>query len=147
MRTNGWTRIIGKVTAAAAVVLCLAVSAYGQKDAEKKEPYGVMKSVTGEVGGIGHNCIAVVYKHDKVSGDYEIPLTIKEPPDIENVEHLGQIKLGDIVTVKYEQMTETGADGKDIVGEKYARKIIFVRPAPPPKPAPPENALDSEKDQ
>jgi hypothetical protein len=119
------------------LVLFLTATVFAQQKQEaneKKGPLAVMKQVTGQVSAIDKRCIAVVYKRD-AAGEYEIPLTIKEPPKLEHVKELNQIKMGDTVTVQYEQMTEISKDGKEIIGEKFAKTIIFLKPAPP---APPE---------
>jgi len=129
--------------------LCLAVSAHGEEGAKQSEPVGVMKEVTGTVSAIDNHCIAVVYKHDAATGDYELPITIEDSPQMEHVEFLNQIKAGDTVTVKYEQMTEMGADGKEIIGDKFAKTIIFLRSPPyrPPEKEEAEEPLDSEQDR
>jgi len=115
------------------LVLCLAVSLFAEEATEKKGPEIVMKEVTGEVSAIDKHCIAIVYKRDE-TGEYELPLTIQEPPSVERIKGFDKIKMGDTVTVKYAQMTEIRADGKEIIGDKFAKTIIFVKPAPPPQP-------------
>lgn len=121
--------------------------------AEKKAPVAIMKEVTGEVSAIDKHCIAVVYRHDPVEGDYELPVTIKNPPRMKHADSLDQVKAGDTVTVEYEQITDTDADGKEIVGDKFAKTVILVKPAPPPKPEKEEaedllgRGLDSGQEQ
>ena len=127
-------------------ILCIVLNTSAEETKEKKGPEAIMKEVTGEVSAIDKHCIAVVYKHDPATGDYELPITIKDPPQMEHIKELNQIKMGDTVTVKYEQMTEIGEDGKEIIGDKFAKVITFLHAAPPPPPEKPEteNPLDSE---
>lgn len=103
---------------------------------EEKDAKTLAKEVTGEVSGISNNFIAVVYSRDEAKhSEKEIPLTIEGAPRLEHIGNLSQIKLGDTVTVQYDELIGVREDGKEIVTGRRAKVIKFIRPAPKEPPA------------
>lgn len=101
----------------------------------------VSKEITGQVSAISKNFIAVVYQANK-NNEYEMGLYIEGVPELERVKDFAQIQAGDTVTVVYDEATEKDEEDKEFA-RHVARKIIFVRKAPPP---PETEVLVSEED-
>jgi len=106
------------------------------------------KEVTGEVGGISKDFIAVVYKKDDAShASYEVALPIQGTPILQHISNLKQIKVGDTVTVQYDEMIKTDENGKNAVVGRNAKSITFISPAPPQPPEPAAEVADAEEAQ
>jgi len=99
------------------------------------------KEITGQVGGISKDYIGVTYLGEK-NIEYEMGIYIEGTPELERIKNFAQIQIGDTVTVKYDEVSEMGEDGKEIA-RHVAKKIIFVKKAPPP--APEKDALISDE--
>lgn len=88
----------------------------------------VSGKVKGTVGGIGRRFISVVYKKDnKTKGEYELCILIDENVKIVNKEKLNEIKMGDTVTVVYEEKHKSyekkKKDGTVEKGTKLAGRV------------------------
>ena len=95
------------------------------------------KEVTGEVSGVSKDFIAIVYKKDDAShASYEVALPIQGTPILQHISNVKQIKVGDTITVQYDEMIKTDEKGKNAVVGRNAKTITFVSPAPPPPPEP-----------
>ena len=90
------------------------------------------EQVTGQVSGIDKHYIGVVYQKNDGS-ENEMGIFIEGMPQLERVQDLSQIQMGDTVNVQYDVITEKGAGSED-VSRHVAKKITFVKPAPPPPP-------------
>ena len=115
-----------------------------QEDKEVKEEAVtavVGKEITGEVGGVSKDYIGVMYRGEK-DMDYEMGIHIEGDPELDHVQDLTQIQVGDTVTVKYDEVSKVGEDGKAVT-QHVAKKIIFVKKALPP--APEKNELISDE--
>ena len=108
---------------------------------KEKEQKIVVKEISGQVSGISNNFISVVYKSDTEKGtSYEIAFMIdsesKKELKIKNKKTLNEISSGDLIKIKYEEISEEvermRKDGKmhkvpKIVG-KRVKVITFLRP-------------------
>ena len=111
------------------LVLCFMGTALAEPEEEAKKIV-VVKEMQGEVSGISSNFIAIVYGQDK-KASYEMALTMDKDVKVEDRKSLKDIGVGDIVSVSYEETTETKKEGdKDIsrVVSRVVKKIRFIRP-------------------
>lgn len=120
---------------AAFLILSLAGMGFGQeaantdKDKEKIKTTSVIKDIEGEVTWIGKDKIAIVYKRDlEKGGEYEILLPFSDDMTVEHKKSLSEINKGDIVHVKYEEVTDEYKEGPKI--NFKAKVVSFVKPAP-----------------
>ncbi len=113
---------------------------------EKIETTSVTKEVQGEISGISKDFIAIVYERDVEKGiEYEMLLPIEKGIRLVHKQTLDQIKVGDIVSVQYEEVTE---EYKEVPRQKRTAKIIsFVKPAEKkPEPVESETAVLNSED-
>ena len=88
----------------------------------------VIKEVKGEVTGISPNFIAVLYGEDtKRQVSLEMAFDVTKDAKIENKKNLTDIRVGDTVTVTYEEKTEKNKEGKVRVKGKLVKKIVFKK--------------------
>lgn len=125
-----------KIIMGLAMVLVLgfmgvALAQKGKPEAKEKNiSKSVFKEITGEVSGISSNFIAIVYGQDKKTS-YEMAFSMDKDVRIEDRKSLKDIGVGDIVSVSFEETTETKKQGdKDItrVVSRVVKKIRFIRP-------------------
>jgi hypothetical protein len=123
----------GKIIMGWVIVLVLGfmATALAEPEEEAKKTV-VVKELQGEVGGISSNFIAVLYGMDaKKEAALEMALAMDKDVKIEDRKSLKDIGLGDIVSVSYEETTETKKEGdKDIsrILSRVVKKIRFIRP-------------------
>ncbi len=127
------------------IVLCLlafaVVSVFGFTEAgfaqdKEKVIKTVSNGVNGEISGIGKNYISVVYGRDKEKGvDYEMLLPIDKNIQVEHKKSLGDMKVGDTVSVAYEDVITEDFSKKQTMKRK-AKVVTFVKSAPPQAPEP-----------
>ena len=89
-----------------------------------------VKQVVGEVSVVRSQYIGVVYEHDAERRvDTEMVLMLGEELELERIDTLEQLNLGDRVSVTYEERTWT-VEGLDFERTKrVATGIKFLRPA------------------
>lgn len=101
-----------------------------QQPQEEKEEIA-RKSVSGEVGGISANFIAVAYgMSEKEQSSMEMAFDVDKNVKIEHKKSLKEIGLGDTVEVVYDEIKKIDAQGKVKSSRRLARVIVFVRAAP-----------------
>ena len=103
---------------------------------EEEEIIAVMREVSGEVGAISPGLITVIYNRDEdMKREDEIDLPIDKDVRLVHKSKLSDINIGDIVSVKYEELQKKEEIEKEgitetktrIIGRK-AKVITFVRP-------------------
>ena len=100
--------------------------ALAKEDTAKAKKTITAKEVQGEISGITKDYISVIYKKDEEKGvDYEIFLPIEQDIGLEHKQNLGELKLGDIVRIEYQETTEQ--DEKSIKSSRKAKAINFVK--------------------
>lgn len=122
------------------LVLGLAGTGFAREDKERKIVKTETNRIRGKVSGLGKDFISVVYGQDKEKGiDYEMFLPIDKNIQIQHKKNLGEIKIGDAVSVLYEDTVSEDARGEKKM-ERKAKVISFIKPAvKEPKPfRPPE---------
>jgi len=138
------TRMAYYIAIGLVTLLALSLGGLVQARGQKMEIKTGEHRVTGPVGGISKNFIAVVYRREKGTEE-ELAIQIDGAPQFEHVKNMSEIALGDTVTVTYADIAVAGEDGKERT-KRVARKISFVQkapPAPPEEPLPPE-PIDEE---
>ncbi len=132
-------RISARIKISLAVVLVLGFTGTGAaKDTEKKEKIIKTASggVAGTVSGITKNYISVLYDQDKEKNiDYEMLLPVDKDVQLEYKNSLSEIKVGDRVSVQYEDTTTENSE-KEKTLKRKAKVVTFVGPAPPAPPEP-----------
>ncbi len=101
------------------------------EDKEKKEKIVKTASsvVSGEISGISENFISVVYETDKEKGiEYEVLVPIDKDVKIEHKKSLSELKIGDRVSIRYEDTTVEDSKKRQTLKRK-AKVIRFVRSA------------------
>ncbi|MCK5161165.1 MAG: hypothetical protein KAQ99_06280 [Candidatus Aureabacteria bacterium] len=137
-------RIYSGIKISLAIVLILGfIGTVFAKDKEKKEKVVKIASgvVSGEISGISEKFISVVYEKDKEKGiEYETLVPIDKDVKIEHKKSLSELKIGDRVSIRYEDATVEDSDKRQTLKRK-ATVIRFVRsavktpePAHPPEP-------------
>jgi|GEM_PF-5751389 len=127
----------------------LEIFAQEEKPKEKLRRTSIMKEIQGEVVFIAKDRIALLYRVDE-TGQNEEEILFYLPKDIKLVykQKLSEIAMGDIVSVQYEEVTETSDTGTNITLK--AKSIIFVKKgAKKPRQvgaAVPETLLDTGKE-
>lgn len=119
--------MIKNIIIAAILVFCLIGTSFAEEEVKKKV---VVKELQGEVSGISSNFIAIVYGQDKKTS-YEMAFTMDKDVKVEDRKSLKDIGVRDIVSVSFEETTETKKqDDKDIsrVVSRVVKKIRFIRP-------------------
>ena len=93
---------------------------YAQEVKEKVKSEKTLKLLTGEVGGLGPNFIAIVYEKDEEKGiEYEIALPLAKDASFQSIQNLKELEVGDKVTIQYEEETSTYKEKvKDTKGEE-----------------------------
>jgi hypothetical protein len=133
-----------KILLVTVLVLGLMQTALAEEKEIKKT--AVTKQITGEVSAVMKDFIAIVYERDEKNGtEKEMALPIDtEALKVERKAGIGEVQVGDTVTVKYEETTEEAQEGKKI--SRKAKVIRFIKPAPaqPQAYEPEEGALTSE---
>ncbi len=131
-----------KNLALASILIMLFLGCFIPVNAEEKDARKIIgrsaKEIQGEVSWIGKDKIAVTYKRDDAKGgEYEILLSFdKNSVRLVHKKSLGEIKIGDVVRIEYD---ETKEDSKGTEKINYQVKTIgFVRPAAPKPVAPAE---------
>ncbi|MFA5118420.1 MAG: hypothetical protein WC695_06165 [Candidatus Omnitrophota bacterium] len=108
--------------------VCIAVPASAQEKTGSKET--VRKEVTGVISGLSSNFMAVTYGADDPSkGAYEMAFTIDKKIKVEHKNKLSDIKFGDTVTVKYDEITEILDNGRK-KRTFVAQAVMFLKAAP-----------------
>ena len=87
----------------------------------------ITKKVTGEVAGISKNFIAVDYKQDE-KGTRELALDMDKKTN-SAYESLEKIKVGDIVAVTYDEISEVKEGQRPIVIKRLAKLVEFHQAA------------------
>lgn len=132
------------VRMAFAVIFALALGSWGVSlaaEAGPAAPKTATGSVTGEITVIGRNTISVLYSEDKGKGiEYEMVVPIDSDIRLEHKKNITDFKVGDTVTINYEDTT-TGDSDKNLKTERKAKVISFVKavvkklePTRPPEP-------------
>ncbi|MFH0796595.1 MAG: hypothetical protein V2A65_05990 [Candidatus Omnitrophota bacterium] len=124
-----WVRSITSlffILLAVSLVWTSQISAGEAKKEEKVEKS--VKSLTGEVGGVGPNFLAIVYAKDEEKGiEYEMALPLDENAQFQSVDNLKDLEIGDKVTIQYEEETTTHqekvTDEKGAVKEEERKEI------------------------
>ncbi|MDD5454117.1 MAG: hypothetical protein PHW62_01265 [Candidatus Ratteibacteria bacterium] len=134
-----------------ALFICSTAMAKDAKDIKKEENAAnqkiVLKEVQGEVTWIRNDKIAIMYAQDNEAGTAEeMLLPVPEDVSVINKKSLNEIKVGDIVRVQYEEVTEETPEGTSI--NSRAKTIIFLKaavkkPVKPPPEEEEEEILDS----
>lgn len=135
---------------AAVLVLGLVGIGEAEEGKEKKIIKSEMKEVTGEVGGISKNFLAILYGQDK-DASYEMALTIDKDVKLKGKNSLSEIGPGDTVSVSYEEKAETYKENDEKGKEKDVTKVLsrvvkavtFIKSAPKELQAPEESVLIS----
>lgn len=121
--------MIKKMIISGILVLCFSGIGFIRAEEEAKKTVAV-KELQGEVSGISSNFIAILYGQDKKTS-YEMALTLDKDVRIEDRKSLKDIGVGDVVSVSYEETTETKKqDDKEVtrVMGRVVKKIRFIRP-------------------
>lgn len=88
------------------------------------------KAITGEVSAISKDFIAIVYNRNQERGsEEEIALPLAKNVIIEHKKSLSEIAVGDMVSVEFEEMSESDERGGERT-KRTARVLSFVRAAP-----------------
>ena len=88
------------------------------------------KRVTGEVGGVGAQFIAVEYKHDLATGaGYEMAFPVDDRAVFQRIKSLKELKLGDEVEVEYRE-TEFKNEHDEVQHKRVATRVALVKVAP-----------------
>ncbi|MDD5255230.1 MAG: hypothetical protein PHR11_04160 [Candidatus Omnitrophica bacterium] len=112
------------IFAVSLALLLGSVLAYAADEAKTRI---VTKEVSGEIGGISSNFIAVVYGY---AGGIAQEMALNMAKDVRTSgRKVAEIGLGDIVKVIYEETIETGGDQKPRVIKREAKLIEFQRQA------------------
>lgn len=124
------------------MLLFLAPQVISAKESKEEAATSVAsKEITGEVSGVSNNSIAVVYKKDLAKGEeYEVLLLVDGTVQLERIKNITQLKIGDTVTVAYDESFQTNQEGTEITDRKV-KTIKFMKPAPP---EPSDSAIVSE---
>jgi len=110
----------------------------------------VKKELQGEVTWISKtgDRIAIVFSRDEASrSEQEILLPVDKNTVLHHKTSIGDINIGDTVSIQYEEVTEESAEG--VNSKRTAKAIYFVRaaqkkPVPAAPPAPEVNTNDDE---
>lgn len=111
-------------------ILVLSFMGMASAEAEEIKKKVTIKELQGEVSGLSNNFIAIIYAQDKKTS-YEMAFTMDKNLRIENRKSLSDIAVGDIVSVSFEETSETKKQGnKDIsrIAGRLVKKIRFIRP-------------------
>lgn len=110
------------------LVLCFIPAALAALEEESRTTV-VVKEMKGEVSGISSSFIAILYGQDK-NTSYEMAFTMDKNVKLEDKKSLKEIEPRDIVTVSYEETSETKkVDDKEVtrVMSRVVKRIRFVR--------------------
>lgn len=119
------------------LVLGLAGTGFAQKSKQEAKVTSKTGEIEGEISAMGKNYIAIVYKREKDT-EYEMLLPMdSKKVKIERKKDLSELKIGDIVRIKYEDTTIEDSEKKQTM-ERKAIVISFVKPAPAKPPEPEE---------
>ena len=102
-----------------------------KKDDGKVTRTRVMKEVQGEITSISKRGISILFNRDEVNGQEDeimIPMDPKKV-QLDHIQQLSQLAIGDIVRVQFEQ-EDTVGQGKDKTNFR-ATLISFVRKGKP----------------
>lgn len=130
-------------------VLGLVMSAFAQEAAEEKKIEVLSKKLNGEIGGVSSSFLAVVYAID-ANGAREMAMNIDKNTKVVNKKGVSDLKVGDTVSVVYEETTETIKVKKEDKEENKVKvrgrvaKLITVTKAAPEPEAIPTNTLVSD---
>jgi len=132
-----------KVLLTILVIISFAGIVLSEEKGNKGDTKKVIKTITGEVGGIGPNFIAIVYQKDEEKGvEYEMALPLKEDVKFQFVKNLKELQVGDKVTVQYEEEITTYTEKvkdekgkeKEQIKEETKRTGTIVRFESRPQP-------------
>jgi hypothetical protein len=98
-----------------------------QAENAKPKRQVIIKKISGEVGGIANNFIAVDYEQDG-KATHEMALTMDKNTRGSQV-GLKEIKLSDTVLVTYEETVETKEGQKPRIIKRLAKTVELLRPA------------------
>lgn len=105
--------------------LICSVNAAEKSTETKEEPkkITVEKTLNGEVSGISPNFIAILYGQDKKTS-YEMALVMDKNTKVEHKNSLKEIAAGDIVSVRYEEITQVFKQRTEKGEEKDVVKVL-----------------------
>jgi hypothetical protein len=111
-------------------IFILVVPLLAQGPEQESRENAEIKTITGEVGGISPNFIAIMYGSDSKSEiALEMALSIDKNVQVEHKESLKEIGFGDTVTVAYEEKSAQDPEGNIRVKSRVAKKITFLKAA------------------
>jgi hypothetical protein len=118
---------LGRITLILSVLLLFTGGAVFAAADEQVKREVFTKSISGEVSGISKNFIAVVYgQNDKES----LELALQMDKSTKGSQRkLSEIKVGDIVSVTYEEVVETKKGEQPKVIRRLAKVVEFRRAA------------------
>lgn len=131
-----------KKTVTILIAVCLFFGLHGFVYAQKEKTTKVtrLKDISGEVSGVGKDYISVVYyRNPEGTMEKELLLPVEKDAELVRAKKLDQIKIGDIVDIRYEETGE--AAGKDTKIKRRAKVISFMKAAQVKPQAP---VFDSE---
>ncbi len=87
------------------------------------------KEVTGDLSGLNKQSITIDYNRSGGTS-YEMLLSLDPQIQLEGLQSLAELKVGDTVKVKYQQIYKDGEKNERIVLKNMATSIAIVRTAP-----------------
>jgi len=118
------------------IYLCLSLAVCQVQAAQDDKPksggvnrISVKKEIQGEVTGKTYESISICFARDKESGaEQEIMIPIDEKSiKLVNKQELDEIKIGDVISIEYDEITEDTDEGKFV--KRKGETIHFIRPA------------------
>jgi len=87
------------------------------------------KEVAGRVSGISKNYIAIAYGSDEATHtEYEMLIPLDKSLNLTHVKTLDQIKVGDTVSIQFDETVETTIEGEKVF--RRGKGIAFISAAP-----------------
>jgi len=112
------------------LTLCIGFAQENQENKENNIEVA-LKEATGVIGSLSANFIAIETGVDAQQGAAtEAAFNLSKNVRIEHKNSLKEIKVGDTVTVSYEETIETRDDGRKM-RKTSVKTITFLKPAPP----------------
>ena len=106
------------------LLVCFSNTGFAQKEPVKTS--SEMKEVQGRVSNFSREYITITYEEDREKGiENEIMLPVEDNIRVVHKKSLEEIKIGDIVNVQYEQITEEYEEGQK--RKRKAKVIKFIR--------------------
>ncbi len=126
------SKAVGRIFLIAGFILTLLQGTPAQAEiSQVAEPEGQveMSQVTGTVSSITQQAISIEYSRTKKNA-FEMVLPIDEKTRFERFRTLAELKPGDTVTVRYQQLFKPGEDGGKVILKTTATDVSLVRSAP-----------------